>query len=308
MAKNDLEITLGPVLFDWSRNTLLDFYKEAAEMDVDTVHIGEVVCSKRAGLSIEDIDKTAKMLTDAGKKVYLSTLTIVANEPELEHIRKLAALPYQVEANDMSAIAISKGKDIAAGPHILAYNPGDVEVLKSAGVTRVSFPVELPLEAVAHNIKETGIMGEVFAHGKVPLAFSWRCYSARAYGHTRENCEHECRQDPEGIVIRNLDKEELFTINGTSILSADTYTMVDKIEELRSAGVGSLRISPDPEDTARVVEIFRARVDGKLSPEEGLAKIKELVPGGLCNGWYSGKAGREFMIETENILISEAAG
>ena len=72
MKKDSMEITLGPVLFDWSRKTLLDFYEEAAKMAVDSVHIGEVVCSKRAGLSIADIDKTAKMLTDAGKKVYLS--------------------------------------------------------------------------------------------------------------------------------------------------------------------------------------------------------------------------------------------
>lgn len=296
-----MELSLGPVLFDWPREKLINFYKEVAAWEVDTVYLGNIVCSKRAGLSIADIARVAHELGEAGKKVFISTLAIVSTEAELVNIRRLATLGLPLEANDMSAIAIGKDNGLVAGPHILSYNPADVEFLKTAGVGRVVFPVELPKEAVAHIIKETGITGEVFAHGKVPLAFSWRCYSSRAGGHTRENCEHECRRDPEGMVIKNLDDKELFTINGTSILSADTYTLVDKVEELGEAGVAALRISPHPEDTAEVVSIFKKRIDGTLSPEDGLAEIRRLVPHGLCNGWYSGAAGKNFINEAEGV-------
>jgi len=43
--------SLGPCLFNWKPEKLRDFYfRIADEADVDCVHLGEVVCFKRAGL------------------------------------------------------------------------------------------------------------------------------------------------------------------------------------------------------------------------------------------------------------------
>ena len=72
-----MEITLGPVLFDWPKDEVLKFYEEASRMDVDRVYIGEVVCTRKIGLRMNDIEGIIKLLQDSGKKVILSTLAVI---------------------------------------------------------------------------------------------------------------------------------------------------------------------------------------------------------------------------------------
>ncbi|MCK4847264.1 MAG: hypothetical protein KAS88_06270, partial [Deltaproteobacteria bacterium] len=74
-SNGHMEIALGPVLFGWSRERLIDFYKEVAEMDsVSRVYIGEVVCARRRGLTIDDMVSIGKGLKAKGKGVVFSTL------------------------------------------------------------------------------------------------------------------------------------------------------------------------------------------------------------------------------------------
>ncbi len=291
-----MELTLGPILFEWKREEVLAFYEEAAEMDVDTVYLGEVVCAKKLGFSVKDIAGVAKMLTGAGKKVVLSSLAVVSNEKELGLVRALVELPYAIEANDMSVfnLADPRERDVYCGPHITTYNAPSIEFLKGLGVRHVCFPVELPAEAVAYNIRETGIEAEVFAWGRVPLAFSWRCYTSRAHGLSKTNCRHDCARYPGGIMIRTMDGEPIFTINGTSILSAATLSLVAETGALEAMGVGALRISPQHEGTAEVVRIFRERIEKNISAEEAAARLEGLAgEGGVVNGWYHGLAGKD---------------
>ncbi len=294
-----MELTLGPILFEWKRDEVMRFYGEAAEMDVDRVYLGEVVCAKKRGLSVDDLRKVAEMLTKAGKKVVLTSLAVVSNEKELGLVRDIAAMPYALEANDMSLfnMADPKKRDVSCGPHITSYNVPSVEFLQSLGVKRVCFPVELSGESVAYNIKHTGITAEVFAWGRLPLAFSWRCYTSRAHGILKSNCQHNCADYPDGLLIRTMDGEPLFTINGTSILSAATLSLCGQIEELREMGAGALRISPQSEGTAEVVSIFRKRLKGEISSDEADKALKGLAGDGLfCNGWYHGGAGMDFKV------------
>jgi collagenase-like PrtC family protease len=299
-----VEITIGPILYDWPKEAILRFYDEAATLDVERVYVGEVVCAKRKGLGIDDIRGVAERLERFGRKVYLSTLAVVSNDEEIERVRGLVRLPYGVEANDMSAVSMAEEmkKEFVVGPHILAYNADDADFLRSVGATRFVMPVELPASTIADIIKNSGVIAEVFGHGRVPLAFSWRCYTARAFGKTKAGCAIECRDFPDGMEIKTLDGAPIFSLNGTSILSADVYTLVDRIDELREMGVRAVRISPHHEHTGRIVEIFRKRIDGKISADEALSELKALHNGRLCNGWYSGRAGKDFLsaIEAES--------
>jgi len=151
---------------------------------------------------------------------------------------------------------------------------------------------------LAYNIAKTGVPGEVFAHGKVPLAFSWRCYTSRAYGLTKTGCAHDCARHPGGMEIKTVDGEPLFTINGTSILSAKTYSLVTEVEDLKAMGVARIRVSPEPAHTARVLEVFKSRILGELGPAEGLRGIRGLTDGEVSNGWYHGRAGKEYVPST----------
>lgn len=299
-----MELTLGPVLFDWKKEELLRFYDEAADMPVDTVYLGEVVCAKKKGLSIKELEGIGEKLKKAGKKVVASSLAVVSNEEELKLVRDIADLPFAIEANDMSVFNIksetgSRKSEIVAGPHITTYNVPSIEFLKGIGVQRVVFPVELSRDSVKYCIEHTGIDAEVFAHGKVPLAFSWRCYTSRAYGFNKSNCQYHCKQHPDGMLLKTIEGEPTFTVNGTSVLSALTYTLVEVIEDLKATGVKAMRISPQYRHTKKIVDIFRNRLDNVIGPDEGLALLRETSQQGFCNGWYFGKAGKEYVVHVE---------
>lgn len=291
-----MELTLGPILFDWKRDEVLRFYDEAADLPIDRVYVGEVVCTKKLGLDLDDVASIIRKLESAGKKVTLSSLAVVSNEDELAFTRRLVGLHNSIEANDMSVLNIvdASAKEVFAGPHITSYNAPSIEFLKTIGVARVTFPVELSRESMACAIKETNICGEAFAHGKVPLAFSWRCYTSRAYGLSKTECRHHCAKYPDGMELKTVDGGPVFTVNGTSLLSADVYTLVESVEDLNEIGVKALRVSPQKDGTKTIAEVFRQRIDGRIGPDEGLAELKTLG-GRFCNGWYSGSAGKDYI-------------
>lgn len=292
-----MELTLGPVLFEWKRDEILRFYDEAARMPVDRVYVGEVVCSKKKALTTADMARVAAMLEQAGKKVALSSLAVVSNEEELNAVRELAALPFDIEANDMSVFNIieGKGKTVFAGPHITSYNAPTIDFLKSIGVRRVCFPVELSGESIAYNIKHTGMASEVFAHGKAPLAFSWRCYTSRAFGLTKGECQRDCVKYPDGLEIKSLEGEPIFTINGTSILGAAVYTLIEHADDMREKGVAALRISPQYKDTALIADVWRKRINKEISAEDAVKELGATSRNGFCNGWYAGHAGKDYI-------------
>jgi len=268
-----MELTLGPVLFDWKRSELLRFYEEVADMDVDTVYIGEVICVKRNRLSPEDIEAIASALQKAGKKVVASSLALVSNEDELSLVRNIVATGLPIEANDLSVLGIvdTSKKEVLAGPHLKTYNREAVKFLKDQGVKGVTFPVELPGSSIAYNLKDADIKAEVFAHGKLPLALSWRCYSSRLHGLTKAECQYHCSKDPDGLELRTMPKasetegEPCFAINGTAIMSALPQSLIEFTEELSAMGVGALRISPHYKHTKETIRIFREKLDGELS-------------------------------------------
>ncbi|VAW39011.1 hypothetical protein MNBD_DELTA02-216 [hydrothermal vent metagenome] len=307
-----MELTLGPVLFDWKRSELLRFYEEAADMEVETVYIGEVVCARRSRLSTGDIEAIASALQRAGKKVVASSLALVSNEEELSLVRAVAALPLPIEANDLSVLGIvdTTEKEVLAGPHLKTYNREAVSFLKSQGVRHVTFPVELPGSSVAYNLEGSGIKAEVFAHGKLPLALSWRCYSSRLNGLTKGNCRYDCSKDPDGLDLRTMPKagedigEPCFSVNGTSIMSALPQSLIEFTEELSAMGVGALRISPHYKHTKETVRIFRERINDEMTGAATLAELKALYGSELVNGWYSGRAGK---VTTEAAKVAAAS-
>jgi len=178
----EMKLSLGPVLFDWSREELLNFYDEVVDYPVSTVYLGEVVCPKMAGMTLSDMETVGKKLEGAGKKVYISSLALVADEMDRMLTRDIVALPFPVECNDPAAIELGKGKELAIGPHINSYNAPTVDFLKSVGATRLTFPVELSLESMKTIAKNCDIETEAFVYGNLPIAFSWRCFTSRAFG------------------------------------------------------------------------------------------------------------------------------
>lgn len=296
-----MRLSIGPCLFDWSKEVLRDYYKQLAfETEADVLYIGEVVCSKRYRMEPAELLELAQELSASGKEVVLSTLGLVMSEMEQVELRQIAALArnaaLRLEVNDMAGMGVGEGQPMVAGPHIMVYNPETLSFLKKVGVERVVLPVELSAKIMA------GIMGveadvevEVFAYGKLPLTFSARCYTARAFHLSKANCQYKCSEFADGMMVRTQDGEALLVVNGTETMSARVYNLVQDVEHLRQMGVSLLRLSPQSQNMKAVVQLWKERVTGRISGAEALARLGELNGGEpFCNGYFHGRPGLEF--------------
>ena len=139
------KLSLGPILYYWSREDVFDFYASIAESAVDIVYLGETVCSKRRVMRPNDWLQVADMLQKKGKEVVLSTLTLLEANSEIGSLRKICNNEkYMVEANDMAAVQMMSGtKSFVTGPAVNIYNSRTLDVLARAGLKRWTLSVEL---------------------------------------------------------------------------------------------------------------------------------------------------------------------
>ncbi|SUX69043.1 peptidase [Citrobacter freundii] len=52
-----MKYSLGPVLWYWPKETLEDFYQQAAVSQADVIYLGEAVCSKRRATKVGRLDR-----------------------------------------------------------------------------------------------------------------------------------------------------------------------------------------------------------------------------------------------------------
>ncbi len=290
-----LELALGPILPFWDRPAVFDFYTRVAALPVDTVYLGEAVCSKRRALDLDDWLELAAMLRDAGKQVVLTTLALIEADSELGILgRQCAQGSFPVEANSMAAVRLRAGRGpFVIGPHVNVYNAETLAVLGEQGATRWVPPVELDGETLAAiaAARPPGMTLEVFAFGRLPLAFSARCFTARALGLAKDDCGFRCGGYPEGMPLATQDDTPFLVINGIQTQSALTCNLLGLLPELRAAGADAVRLSPQREGMEAIIAAYRAAIDGSASPAQAQARIAPWLGAGECDGYWRGAPG-----------------
>ena len=142
-----MKIALGPLLYYWPRQATLDFYAQIADSPVDTVYLGETVCSRRHELRLDDWLDVAAMLKAAGKEAMMSSQSLIESESDLKALRRIVAqADFRVEANDMSAVRLLTAagrRDWVAGPTLNIFNPATLGLMADAGATRWVAPPEM---------------------------------------------------------------------------------------------------------------------------------------------------------------------
>jgi collagenase-like PrtC family protease len=292
-----MKLALGPLLYYWPRAAVLRFYEEIAAVPVDTVYLGEVVCSRRHEVAFEDWLAIGERLAAAGKEVVLSAQALTESEGDLKLVRRAAANGrFRVEANDWGAARLLSGTEgWVAGPHLNVYNPQTLAVVAELGATRWVAPVEATREMVAGVLAErpAGLEAEVFGYGRMPLAFSARCFTARRMNRQKEDCGYACIDFPDGMVLDTREGRPFLAANGVQTLSAGVYCLIEELPALREAGAGLLRISPQSQDTPQVLRVLRAACKGQLSPYDARKALAAVAPGRLWNGFWHGRPGME---------------
>lgn len=306
-----MKIALGPLLYYWSRDTVFNFYDAMASTPLDVVYLGETVCSRRHELRLADWLDIALRLQGAGKEVVLSTQVLLESGTDVGTMHRIVENGnFRVEANDMGAVRGLAGKvPFVAGPHLNLYNLASLQWMAKLGVSRWVMPLELKRDdlALLQQGRPAGIQTEVFAYGRMPLAYSARCFTARHRNLPKDDCHFSCLDYPDGLMLKTREREEFLVLNGTQTQSAHVYNLVDELGDMRAMGVDIVRLSPQAAQMEDVIRVFDAARMQAIAPHEAMARLLPLMPDQTCNGFWHGRPGMEQVVQTSPVAQTVVA-
>ena len=146
-----------------------------------------------------------------------------------------------------------------------------------------------------------GLQTEVFAYGRMPLAFSARCFTARHRNLPKDDCRFSCLDHPDGLMLKTREHEDFLVLNGTQTQSAKVYNLVGAMEEMQALGVHVLRISPQSTETDKIVALFDEARHGRVPPAEAQERMQALMPDKGCNGYWYGQPGLD---QIDNLAVA----
>jgi O2-independent ubiquinone biosynthesis protein UbiV len=288
-----MRIALGALQYFWPREQTLAYYQQALDWSLDSIYLGETVCSKRRELRLADWLHIGDQFAARGTEVVLSSLALLEAESELSQLRRLCANGrFLIEANDIAAVQACRelGVRFVGGPTLNVYNLGTLQMLRADGLVRLALGVELGREwieqmraaACAADLELPPL--EVIAWGRLPLAYSARCFTARALGLGKDDCAFRCLDYPDGLPLATREGSDFLTINGIQVQSHECSDLAPVIDELSAAGVDMLRLYPQAQAMPQVLERFRAALDGAVPAplgDHGLGYWHPRVPAPL---------------------------
>ena len=293
-----LKLSLGAIQYYWPKQTVFAWYDRIAQTDADIIYLGETVCARRHELRLADWLAIADNLAASGKEVLLASQTLLESESDLKRLRKIAKQArYPIEANDMGAVKLARdhGHPFVAGSSLNLYNEHTLALVRRLGAYRWQPPAELSRDKLATLLAASADPGEteLFAWGKIPLAYSSRCFTARHYNLNKDNCQFRCLEHPHGMSMDTREKTPFLTINGIQTMSHGSQCLLAHHADIAALGVGILRLSPQLEHMAEIISLHRQTLDGAIPAADALRELTPLALGSLVDGYWHGNPGIE---------------
>lgn len=291
-----MKYSLGPVLWYWPKETLEEFYQQAAASSADVIYLGEAVCSKRRATKVGDWLEMAKSLAGSGKQIVLSTLALVQASSELGELKRYVENgEFLIEASDLGVVNMCAERKLpfVAGHALNCYNAVTLKILLKQGMMRWCMPVELSRDWLVNLLNQCDELGirnqfevEVLSYGHLPLAYSARCFTARSENRAKDDCETCCINYPQGRKVLSQENQQVFVLNGIQTQSGYCYNLGNDLRSMHGL-VDIVRISPDAPDDLAVIDHFRQNETG--------AQPLDLAQAQNCNGYWRKVAGLELV-------------
>ena len=285
-----MKLSLAPLQYFWPRDQTQAFYRRMAATRVDIVYLGETVCSKRREMRTRDWIALARELAEAGKEVVLSSLALIEAESELGALNRLVEDGGTwIEANDLSAVQAcrERGVPFVAGPSLNIYNHRALAMLIEDGLRRWVPGVEqghaligeLRAALLADGVAMPEL--EVQVLGRPVLAYSARCFTARALDVAKDDCGFRCIEHIDGLPLETREGASFLRINGIQVQGDEIADLGPEMPMLRELGVDVLRIAPHHEGTEAAILHFDLARHAADAP----------LPIAARSGYWHGEAG-----------------
>lgn len=300
-----MRLSLGPILYLWPRQSIEDFYQQHLNSAIDVIYLGETVCAKRRSLKPAEWIELAKELSKSGKQVVLSTLALIEAGSDLGNVKQLCNNgELLVEANEMGAVQLMADQKLpfVAGPSLNIYNAYTLKQLHNQGLIRWVMPVELNASTLADILCDAETLGirdnietEVFSYGRLPLAYSARCFTTRYRNIAKDNCQFVCQDYPEGLSMDSQEGEAFFNINGIQTQSGRIQHLLPHWQQMQQLGVDLMRISPQPQHTGEIIK----RYDKVIQSTSQNTDIQKYLSAPACDGYWRGQSGMDYIASSE---------
>ena len=268
--------------------------KAAVLGGADAVYVGgKILNARRAapGFSGEELRELVAFCSLRKVKVYVTVNTMAKEEelPLLEDlVREIAAAGADgVIVADLGVAKVIRALcptlPLHASTQMNIHTLEGVKYLECLGFKRVVLSRELSLEEITHICRHTKAEIEVFAHGALCMSCSGNCYLSAMIGQKSGNrglCAQPCRLPYEG---------------GKYPLSLKDLSLLTRYEELKKAGIASLKIEgrlKSPEYVGSVCRAFAMAKAGKEVTAEELRRLEHIFSrDGFTDGYITGDLG-----------------
>lgn len=226
----------------------------------------------------EEMKKAVEIAHEKGKKVYV-TLNIIARDSDFEGLGDYAKF---LKSIDVDAVIVADigvfvylrevvpDLDIHVSTQANIINSKSANLMAKLGAKRLVLARELTLEQIKEIRKNLPkeVELEVFVHGAMCMAYSGRCLLSN-YLTGRDSNHGECVQACRWkYMVREISREDELEVQedekGSYIFNSKDLNMIEHLQELKDAGVDSLKIEGRMKSAyyvATVTNAYRQAID-----------------------------------------------
>ena len=181
------------------------------------------------------------------------------------------------------------------------YTDAGVSVLREHGAVRFTPNYEISLDEVNAIVSTVGMPAEILVHGKMPLGVSDYCFLLEYEDKWPEKCPTLCQKQ---LFLKQGDWAMRSV--GKGVLSGKDVCMLEHLPALVAQGHRLFRIEAayeTPEYRRDVGSVYRGALEcitsGGVVEESAWETIQAHTSVGLCNGFYFGRTGSEYIGDRE---------
>jgi U32 family peptidase len=275
----------------------------------DAVYLGNIYCRLFEDNFLERMDDLTEGIArvkDQGLRAYVTSYAAPRNDalPKVQVALETAAAAGAdaVEVHNLGVLRMVHeqfpGMPAHVGGFANVYTDAGAEVLKEYGAVRFTPNYEVSLEEMQAIARGAGIPAELQVHGKMPLGVSDYCFLLEYEQDWPEKCPVLCQKQ---LFLKQGDWAMRSV--GKGVLSGKDVCMLEHLPALMDAGHRVFRIEAAYETPAyrlQIARVYRAALgralagDGTMD-ESAWNVIREHTAVGLCNGFYFGRTGSEYV-------------